>query len=77
MGVIDKKSRLGMLRKARHSIRAMAIGKGGAHLYFCGESPVLPGEIMPYQLYESLQTTGPCLTMLQVPGRMHRASQLS
>jgi len=38
---------------------------------------VLPGEIMPYQLYESLQTTGCRLTMLQVPGRMHRASQLS
>ncbi|AMN79368.1 hypothetical protein AYR47_14000 [Pseudomonas azotoformans] len=77
MGVIDKKSRGGVLRKARHSIRAMAVGKGGRHLYFCRPSPVLPGEIMPYQLYESLQTTGGWLTMLQVPGRMHRASQLS
>ncbi|ASV37185.1 hypothetical protein CI807_13650 [Pseudomonas sp. NS1(2017)] len=77
MGVIDKKSRSGVLRKARHSIRAMVVGKGGRHLYFCRRSPVLPGEIMPYQLYESLQTTGCRLTMLQVPGRMHRASQLS
>jgi hypothetical protein len=37
----------------------------------------MPGEIMPYQLYESLQTSLARLTMLQVPGRMHRASQLS
>ncbi|TFY91716.1 hypothetical protein DYL59_04370 [Pseudomonas kairouanensis] len=66
-----------MLRKARHSIRAMAIGKGVAHIYFCRESPVMPGSIMPYQLYESLQTSTARLTMLQVPGRMHRASQLS
>ncbi|AYF47327.1 hypothetical protein DXV65_06920 [Pseudomonas fluorescens] len=66
-----------MLRKARHSIRAKAVGKGGNHLYFCRPSPVAPGEIMPYQLYESLQTSLARLTMLQVPGRMHRASQLS
>ena len=37
----------------------------------------MSGEIMPYQLYESLQTTVARLTMLQVPGMMHRASQLS
>ena len=77
MGVIDKKSRMWVLRKARHSIRAMAVGKGGANLYFRRESPVAAGEIMPYQLYESLQTSVPGLIMLQVPGRMHRASQLS
>ncbi len=35
------------------------------------------GEIMPYQLYESLQTSAASLTMLLIPGRMHRASQLS
>ncbi|AUG06347.1 hypothetical protein CXQ82_07000 [Pseudomonas sp. S09G 359] len=77
MGVIDKSKVGRVLRKARHSIRAMAVGKGGGHLYFRRESPVIQGEIMPYQLYESLQTTAPGLTMLQVPGRMHRASQLS
>ncbi|TSD78513.1 hypothetical protein FFI16_019530 [Pseudomonas sp. KBS0710] len=77
MGVIDKKSRMWVLRKARHSIRAMAVGKGGENLYFRRESPAVAGEIMPYQLYESLQTSVPGLIMLQVPGRMHRASQLS
>ncbi len=77
MGVIDKKSEGGHYGKARHSIRAMAVGKGGADIYFRRESPVMSGEIMPYQLYESLQTTAVRLTMLQVPGRMHRASQLS
>ncbi|PIB64529.1 hypothetical protein AOA60_03315 [Pseudomonas sp. 2822-17] len=77
MGVVNKKSKKGGYGKARHSIRAMAVGKRGAHLYFCRRSPVAPGEIMPYQLYESLQTTWARLTMLQVPSRMHRASQLS
>ncbi|MRJ36019.1 hypothetical protein FRT59_03375 [Pseudomonas haemolytica] len=77
MGVIDKKSRRWVLREARHSIRAMAVGKGGVHLYFRRQNPLMMGEIMPYQLYESLQTTAASLTMLQVPGRMHRASQLS
>jgi hypothetical protein len=77
MGVIDKKSRVGDYWKARHSNRVVAVGKGGRHLYFCRQSPVLSGEIMPYQLYESLQTTTARLTMLQVPGGMHRASQLS
>lgn len=77
MGVIDKKVGWGVLRKARHSIRAMAIRKGGAHIYFRRESPGIVGEIMPYQLYESLQTSAASLTMLLIPGRMHRASQLS
>src|SRR5450830_313932 len=33
MGVIDKESKWGCYRKARHSNRAMAVGKRGAHLY--------------------------------------------
>ncbi|RQO57646.1 hypothetical protein DBR46_09440 [Pseudomonas sp. KBW05] len=77
MDVIDKKSKRGYYRKARHSICAMAVGKRGAHIYFRRESPGIVGEIMPYQLYESLQTTAASLTMLLIPGRMHRASQLS
>ena len=65
MGVINKKSRRRVLRKARHSIRAMAVGKRGTHLYFRGQNPGCLGEIMPYQLYESLQTITASLTMLQ------------
>jgi len=34
MGVFDKESKKGCDRKARHSNRAMAVGKSRAHLYF-------------------------------------------
>ncbi|CAN2965798.1 hypothetical protein METHPM2_1040003 [Pseudomonas sp. PM2] len=41
------------------------LGRGARTYIFVGKIPGCLGEIMPYQLYESLQTITASLTMLQ------------